>query len=191
MNGSDDATIRIGTADVERVVAKMAKVPEKNVSSSEVEKLRDLEIELKKRIFGQNAAVEKVVEAIKRARAGFREPNKPVASFLFVGPTGVGKTELARQLSSVMGVSLHRFDMSEYQEKHTVARLIGAPPVTSLRGGRAAYRGHTQKSVRGAPPRRDREGAPRYFQQRSSDDGLRTLTDNSGRKADFRNVVIT
>jgi len=191
MNGSDDATIRIGTADVERVVAKMAKVPEKNVSSSEVEKLRDLEIELKKRIFGQNAAVEKVVEAIKRARAGFREPNKPVASFLFVGPTGVGKTELARQLSSVMGVSLHRFDMSEYQEKHTVARLIGAPP------GYVGYEegGLLTEAIRKNPYAvllldEIEKAHPDIFNTLLQMMDYATLTDNSGRKADFRNVVI-
>jgi ATP-dependent Clp protease ATP-binding subunit ClpA len=191
MNGSDDALIRIGTADVERVVAKMAKVPEKNVSSSEVEKLRDLEIELKKRIFGQNAAVEKVVEAIKRARAGFREPNKPVASFLFVGPTGVGKTELARQLSSVMGVSLHRFDMSEYQEKHTVARLIGAPP------GYVGYEegGLLTEAIRKNPYAvllldEIEKAHPDIFNTLLQMMDYATLTDNSGRKADFRNVVI-
>jgi len=191
MNGTDDETIAIGTAEVERVVAKMAKIPEKNVSSSEVEKLRDLEVELKNRIFGQNPAVEMVVEAIKRSRAGFREPNKPVASFLFVGPTGVGKTELARQLASVMGVSLHRFDMSEYQEKHTVARLIGAPP------GYVGYEegGLLTEAIRKNPYAvllldEIEKAHPDIFNTLLQMMDYATLTDNSGRKADFRNVVI-
>jgi len=191
MNGTDDETIAIGTAEVERVVAKMAKIPEKNVSSSEVEKLRDLEVELKNRIFGQNSAVEMVVEAIKRSRAGFREPNKPVASFLFVGPTGVGKTELARQLASVMGVSLHRFDMSEYQEKHTVARLIGAPP------GYVGYEegGLLTEAIRKNPYAvllldEIEKAHPDIFNTLLQMMDYATLTDNSGRKADFRNVVI-
>ena len=191
MNGTDDETIAIGTAEVERVVAKMAKIPEKNVSSSEVEKLRDLEVELKNRIFGQNPAVEMVVEAIKRSRAGFREPNKPVASFLFVGPTGVGKTELARQLASVMGVSLHRFDMSEYQEKHTVARLIGAPP------GYVGYEegGLLTEAIRKNPYAvllldEIEKAHPDIFNTLLQMMDYATLTDNNGRKADFRNVVI-
>jgi ATP-dependent Clp protease ATP-binding subunit ClpA len=191
MNASDDAAISIGTAEIERVVAKMAKVPEKNVSSSEVEKLRELEAELKNRIFGQNTAVEMVVEAIKRSRAGFREPNKPVASFLFVGPTGVGKTELARQLASVMGVSLHRFDMSEYQEKHTVARLIGAPP------GYVGYEegGLLTEAIRKNPYAvllldEIEKAHPDIFNTLLQMMDYATLTDNTGRKADFRNVVI-
>ena len=191
MNASDDATISIATAEIERVVAKMAKVPEKNVSSSEVEKLRELEAELKNRIFGQNTAVEMVVEAIKRSRAGFREPNKPVASFLFVGPTGVGKTELARQLASVMGVSLHRFDMSEYQEKHTVARLIGAPP------GYVGYEegGLLTEAIRKNPYAvllldEIEKAHPDIFNTLLQMMDYATLTDNTGRKADFRNVVI-
>ncbi len=191
MNGADETTIRIETADVERVVAKMAKVPEKNVSSSEVERLRDLETGLKARIFGQGAAIEMVVEAIKRARAGFREPNKPVASFLFVGPTGVGKTELSRQLALVMGVSLHRFDMSEYQEKHTVARLIGAPP------GYVGYEegGLLTEAIRKNPYAvllldEIEKAHPDIFNTLLQMMDYATLTDNSGRKADFRNVVI-
>ncbi len=191
MNSADDETIALGTAEIERVVAKMAKIPEKNVSSSEVEKLRDLEAELKNRIFGQNTAVEMVVEAIKRSRAGFREPNKPVASFLFVGPTGVGKTELARQLASVMGVSLHRFDMSEYQEKHTVARLIGAPP------GYVGYEegGLLTEAIRKNPHAvllldEIEKAHPDIFNTLLQMMDYATLTDNSGRKADFRNVVI-
>ncbi|HSV97096.1 MAG TPA: ATP-dependent Clp protease ATP-binding subunit ClpA [Spirochaetota bacterium] len=191
MKVSDDASILIGTADVERVVAKMAKVPEKNVSSTEVEKLHNLETELRARIFGQDEAIAMIVEAIKRARAGFREPNKPVASFLFVGPTGVGKTELSRQLASVMGVSLHRFDMSEYQEKHTVARLIGAPPgyVGYEEGG--LLTGAIRKNPYAVLLLDEIEKAhPDIFNTLLQMMDYATLTDNSGRKADFRNVVI-
>ncbi|MBI9100214.1 MAG: AAA family ATPase, partial [Spirochaetaceae bacterium] len=114
--------------DIELVISKIAGIPEKSVSVSETDKLKKLELILQKEIFGQNNAVHAVVKAVKRSRAGFRNPDKPVASFLFVGPTGVGKTELARKLAEELGISLHRFDMSEYQEKHTVSRLIGSPP---------------------------------------------------------------
>ena len=157
-------------ADIERVVSRIAKIPEKSVSSSEIEKLHDLEAELKNRIFGQDGAVELVVEAIKRSRAGFREPGKPVASFLFVGPTGVGKTELARQLAEVMGVTLHRFDMSEYQEKHTVARLVGAPPgYVGYEEGGLLTEAIRKTPVLGAAARRDREGAPGHLQHASAE----------------------
>lgn len=114
--------------DIERTVARIANVPERSVSKDESATLKLLEKNLKKSIFGQDEAIHSIVDAIKRSRAGFANPDKPVASFLFVGPTGVGKTELARQLANELGVTLHRYDMSEYQEKHTVARLIGAPP---------------------------------------------------------------
>ena len=114
--------------EIERVVSRIAKIPERSVSSTESVKLKDLEEELKARIYGQDQAIDMVTKAIKTSRAGFRGPDKPVASFLFVGPTGVGKTELARQLAAIQGIGMVRFDMSEYQEKHTVARLIGAPP---------------------------------------------------------------
>jgi ATP-dependent Clp protease ATP-binding subunit ClpA len=111
---NDDDFCLISREEIEAVVAKMARIPEKNVSSSDVEKLLNLEADLKSRIFGQDEAVGKVVDAIKRSRAGFREPQKPIASLLFVGPTGVGKTELARQLADLMGIPLHRYDMGEY-----------------------------------------------------------------------------
>ncbi|HUZ18266.1 MAG TPA: AAA family ATPase, partial [Spirochaetia bacterium] len=118
----------IAEHEIESVVSKIARIPEKSVSSNEVTRLKDLKRGLKERIYGQDLAIDAVVEAVKRSRAGFKDPNKPVASFLFVGPTGVGKTELARQLADILGIGLLRFDMSEYQEKHTVARLIGSPP---------------------------------------------------------------
>lgn len=119
---------RIDREVVEKVVSLMAKIPERTVHTDESNRLRDLEQELKKRIFGQEDAVGMVTRAVKRGRAGFGAQQRPIASFLFVGPTGVGKTELARQLAEILGVTLHRFDMSEYQEKHTVARLVGSPP---------------------------------------------------------------
>ncbi|MFW5747741.1 MAG: AAA family ATPase, partial [bacterium] len=121
-------SVEITEHDIEVVVSKIARIPEKSVTVSEQEVLKDLEKRLTSEVYGQEHAVSEVVQAVKRSRAGFKDPNKPVASFLFVGPTGVGKTELARQLADTLGIALHRFDMSEYQEKHTVARLIGSPP---------------------------------------------------------------
>ena len=127
--GTDDkAEKRVTVKEIEMIIAKMAKIPERSVSSAENEKLSSLEEELKEQVYGQDQAITRVVRAIRASRAGFRDEGKPVASFLFVGPTGVGKTELARQLAGIMGITLLRFDMSEYQERHTVARLIGAPP---------------------------------------------------------------
>ncbi|TAL36735.1 MAG: ATP-dependent Clp protease ATP-binding subunit ClpA [Spirochaetes bacterium] len=187
-SGSDGVITHL---DMERVVSRMAKIPEKSVTSSELDKLRDLEKLLKERIFGQESAVNMVVEAIKRSRAGFREPGKPIASFLFVGPTGVGKTELARQLAAVMGVSLHRFDMSEYQEKHTVARLIGAPP------GYVGYEegGLLTEYIRKTPYAvllldEIEKAHSDIFNTLLQVMDYATLTDNTGKKADFRNVVI-
>ena len=118
--------------------------------------------------------MERVVEAVKRSRAGFREPDKPVASLLFVGPTGVGKTELARQLAATLGVPLLRYDMSEYQEKHTVAKFVGAPSgLRRLRGGRPPHRGGAEEPARGSPAGRDREGARGHLQHAPPGHGLR------------------
>ncbi|MEM9146926.1 MAG: AAA family ATPase, partial [Pseudomonadota bacterium] len=114
--------------EIEDVVAKIARIPPKQVSKDDAEVLRDLEVNLKRVVFGQDAAIDALSSAIKLARAGLREPEKPIGNYLFAGPTGVGKTEVARQLASIMGVELLRFDMSEYMEKHSVSRLIGAPP---------------------------------------------------------------
>jgi ATP-dependent Clp protease ATP-binding subunit ClpA len=119
---------RIGVAEVEATVARMARIPAKNLSRDDEAVLANLEQELKAAVFGQDKAVEEVASAIKLARAGLRDPQKPIGSYLFAGPTGVGKTELARQLAASLGVPLLRFDMSEYMEKHSVSRLIGAPP---------------------------------------------------------------
>ncbi|MEO1551670.1 MAG: AAA family ATPase, partial [Pseudomonadota bacterium] len=118
----------IGAKDIEAVVAKIARIPPKNVSKDDAEVLKDLEASLKRVVFGQDAAIEALSSAIKLSRAGLREPEKPIGNYLFAGPTGVGKTEVAKQLADTLGVELLRFDMSEYMEKHAVSRLIGAPP---------------------------------------------------------------
>ncbi|OHD56095.1 MAG: ATP-dependent Clp protease ATP-binding subunit ClpA [Spirochaetes bacterium GWF1_51_8] len=182
---------KINIAEIERIVSKISKVPEKSISSGETVQLKSLLADLKSQVFGQDDAVGKVVEAIKRSRAGFREPNKPVASFLFVGPTGVGKTELARQLALNLGIPLHRFDMSEYQEKHTVARLIGAPP---------GYVGFDQgglltDSIRKHPYSvllfdEIEKAHPDIYNTLLQVMDYATLTDNQGRKANFQNVII-
>ena len=118
----------IGAKEIEAVVAKIARIPPKNVSKDDAEVLRDLEASLKRVVFGQDPAIDALSSAIKLARAGLREPEKPIGNYLFAGPTGVGKTEVAKQLADTLGVEMLRFDMSEYMEKHAVSRLIGAPP---------------------------------------------------------------
>jgi ATP-dependent Clp protease ATP-binding subunit ClpA len=118
----------VEASDVEQVLARMAQIPPREVSTSDKERLRTLEADLKSAVFGQDEAIAQLVSAIKLSRAGLRSPEKPIGSFLLTGPTGVGKTEAARQLAKVMGIAFHRFDMSEYMEAHTVSRLIGAPP---------------------------------------------------------------
>ena len=118
----------IGLKDVEAVVAKIARIPPKSISRDDKEVLRHLETTLKTLVFGQDKAIDALTSAIKLARAGLREPEKPIGNYLFSGPTGVGKTEVARQLASTMGIELIRFDMSEYMERHSISRLIGAPP---------------------------------------------------------------
>ena len=181
----------IAVHDIESVVSKIARIPEKSVSSNEVSRLKELERGLKARIFGQDSAIEAVVEAVKRSRAGFKDPNKPVASFLFVGPTGVGKTELAKQLADILGIGLLRFDMSEYQEKHTVARLIGSPP------GYVGYEegGLLTDAIRKQPHAvllldEVEKAHPDVFNVLLQVMDYASLTDTSGRKADFRNVII-
>ena len=181
----------IGEHEIETVVSKIAKIPERTVSLSEVDRLKNLEAELKERIFGQDAAIEAVVQAVKRSRAGFGTRDKPVASFLFVGPTGVGKTELSRQLGAILGIELIRFDMSEYQEKHTVARLIGSPP------GYVGYEegGQLTDAIRKNPHAvllldEVEKAHQDIFNVLLQIMDYATLTDNQGRKADFRNVII-
>src|SRR5690606_18989929 len=118
----------VGVDRIEQVVARMAQIPPRQVSTSDKSALRNLESDLKQVVFGQDRAIQELATAIKLSRAGLRPPEKPIGSYLFTGPTGVGKTEVARQLAKTMGIELLRFDMSEYMERHTVSRLIGAPP---------------------------------------------------------------
>jgi ATP-dependent Clp protease ATP-binding subunit ClpA len=181
----------VGTDIVEKIVARIAKIPEASVSSDELTRLRRLDGELKARIFGQDAAIELVAKAIKKSRAGFAERDKPVASLLFVGPTGVGKTELARQLAEILGVSLLRFDMSEYQERHTVSRLVGAPPgyVGYDEGG--LLTGAVRKTPHAVLLLDEIEKAhPDIYNMLLQIMDYATLTDNNGKKADFRNIVL-
>ncbi|MCP3062161.1 ATP-dependent Clp protease ATP-binding subunit ClpA [Myxococcus sp. K38C18041901] len=178
-------------ADVEAVVAKMAKVPAKSVSASEGVQLQNLEKELQAVIFGQDAAITDLVSAIKLSRSGLRAPEKPIGSFLFSGPTGVGKTELAKQLAQTLGVEFLRYDMSEYSEKHTVSRLIGAPPgyVGFDQGGLLtdAVRKHPYAVV---VLDEIEKAHPDLFNILLQVMDHATLTDNNGRKADFRNIVL-
>ena len=118
----------IGIKDIEFVISKIARIPPKSISRDDEKSLKSLAGDLKRMVFGQDDAIDKVATAVKLARAGLREPDKPIGSYLFAGPTGVGKTEVAKQLSLTQGLELLRFDMSEYMERHTVSRLIGAPP---------------------------------------------------------------
>ena len=187
----DEPTGVVAVRDVERIVSRMARVPEKTVSSNEQHRLKDLETELKKHIFGQDDAVEKIASAIKLSRAGLRAGDKPIGNFLFSGPTGVGKTELARQLAAVLGVELIRFDMSEYQERHTVSRLIGAPPgyVGFDQGGLLTdgIRKHPYCVLLLDEIEKAHEDLFNIMLQVMDS---ATLTDNVGRKSDFRNVVL-
>jgi ATP-dependent Clp protease ATP-binding subunit ClpA len=182
---------RITSRDVEKVVAKIAKIPERTVSADDEAALRNLEPELKKVIYGQNAAVEAIVSAIKLSRSGLASPEKPIGNFLFSGPTGVGKTELAKQLARLLGVEFLRFDMTEYQEKHTVSRLIGAPP---------GYVGFDQGGLLTDAIRKTpyavllldeiEKAHPDIFNLLLQVMDHATLTDNNGRKADFRHVIL-
>ena len=177
--------------DVETVVARMAKIPPKTVVSDEKDRLRELDTELKAVIYGQEHAIEQVVNAIKLARAGLGQPEKPVGSFLFSGPTGVGKTELAKQLARVLGVNFLRFDMSEYAEAHTVSRLIGAPPgyVGFDQGG--LLTDAINKTPYAVLVLDEIEKAhPNLFNILLQVMDHATLTDNNGKRADFRNVIL-
>lgn len=181
----------IGVKDVEAVVAKIARIPPKTVTRDEGRVMFTLEGDLKRVVFGQNKAIEALSASIKLSRAGLREPNKPIGSYLFAGPTGVGKTEVARQLAGLLGVELHRFDMSEYMERHSISRLIGAPP---------GYVGFDQGGLLTDAIDQHphcvllldeiEKAHPDLFNVllQVMDNG--TLTDHNGKKIDFRNVVL-
>jgi ATP-dependent Clp protease ATP-binding subunit ClpA len=182
---------RITGRDVERVVAKIAKIPERTVSADDQAQLHALQPELKKVIFGQDSAIDEISSAIKLSRSGLASPEKPIGCFLFSGPTGVGKTELAKQLARILGVEFMRFDMTEYQEKHTVSRLIGAPP---------GYVGFDQGGLLTDAIRKTpyavllldeiEKAHPDIYNLLLQVMDHATLTDNNGRKADFRHVVL-
>lgn len=182
---------KIGVTEIESVVAKIAHIPPKHVSSSDRTSLGKLEDNLKHVVFGQDPAIEALSAAIKLSRAGLTSPDKPIGSFLFAGPTGVGKTEVSRQLATVMGMELVRFDMSEYMERHTVSRLIGAPP---------GYVGFDQGGLLTDAVTKNphcvvlldeiEKAHPEVFNLLLQVMDHGTLTDNNGRKADFRNVVL-
>ncbi|NHZ47904.1 ATP-dependent Clp protease ATP-binding subunit ClpA [Nitratidesulfovibrio liaohensis] len=181
----------IGVKEVEKVVARMAQIPSRTVSSSDRDRLRTLDEDLRNVVFGQDAAVGILSRAILRARAGLGREDRPTGSFLFYGPTGVGKTELARRLAEVMGIGFVRYDMSEYMEKHSVSRLIGAPP---------GYVGFDQGGLLTEAIRKQpytvllldeiEKAHPDIFNILLQVMDYATLTDNTGRKADFRNVVL-
>jgi len=181
----------IGAADVEQVVAKIARIPSAQVSSSDRESLRDLDKKLKMVVFGQDEAIETLASAIKLARAGLKSGEKPVGCFLFSGPTGVGKTEVSRQLANIMGVELLRFDMSEYMERHTVSRLIGAPPgYVGFDQGGLLTEAITKHPHSVLLLDEIEKAHPEVFNLLLQVMDHGTLTDNNGRKADFRNVVL-
>ena len=181
----------IGKHEIEDIVAKIARVPAQSVSSSDRNKLQNLDRDLKAVVFGQDKAIDALSAAIKMSRSGLGNPQKPVGSFLFSGPTGVGKTEVARQLAYTMGVELIRFDMSEYMERHAVSRLIGAPPgYVGFDQGGLLTEGITKQPYSVLLFDEIEKAHPDIFNilLQVMDHG--TLTDNNGRKADFRNTVI-
>jgi ATP-dependent Clp protease ATP-binding subunit ClpA len=181
----------VNDTDIEAVVAKIARIPPRSVSVSDKERLQNLDGDLKKVVFGQDKAIHTVVTAIKLARAGLGHPEKPVGSFLFTGPTGVGKTEVAKQLAATLGLQFLRFDMSEYMEKHTVSRLIGAPP---------GYVGFDQGGLLTEAITRNphavllldeiEKAHPDLFNILLQVMDHAALTDNNGKKADFRHVIL-
>ena len=181
----------IGVGEIEAVVATMARIPPKSVSKNDTEKLKDLDTELKRVVFGQDTAIEALAASIKLARAGLREAEKPIGCYLFSGPTGVGKTEVARQLASVLGVEMLRFDMSEYMERHTVSRLIGAPPgYVGFDQGGLLTDGVDQHPHCVLLLDEIEKAHPDLFNilLQVMDHGK--LTDHNGKKIDFRNVVL-
>lgn len=181
----------ISVKDVENIIATMARIPSKTVSKNDEEKLRDLDMCLKRVVYGQEPAIDSLAAAIKLSRAGLREENKPIGCYLFSGPTGVGKTEVARQLSDIMGVELLRFDMSEYMERHTVSRLLGAPPgYVGYDQGGLLTDGVDQHPHCVLLLDEVEKAHPDLFNilLQVMDNGA--LTDSNGRKVDFRNVIL-
>jgi ATP-dependent Clp protease ATP-binding subunit ClpA len=181
----------IGPKEIEAVVAKIARIPPRNVSKDDAEVLRDLEVTLKRVVFGQDKAIEALSSAIKLARAGLREPEKPIGNYLFAGPTGVGKTEVAKQLADTLGVELLRFDMSEYMEKHAVSRLIGAPPgYVGFDQGGMLTDGVDQHPHSVLLLDEIEKAHPDVYNilLQVMDHGK--LTDHNGRQVDFRNVIL-
>ena len=187
----DERQTVIGNKEIEAVVSKIARIPPKSISRDDEKALKSLEGDIKRMVFGQDKAIEQVAAAVKLARAGLREPNKPIGSYLFAGPTGVGKTEVARQLAMTQGLELLRFDMSEYMERHTVSRLIGAPP---------GYVGYDQGGLLTDAVNQNphsillldeiEKAHPDIYNilLQVMDNGF--LTDSNGRKVDFRNVIL-
>ncbi|NDC58539.1 MAG: ATP-dependent Clp protease ATP-binding subunit ClpA [Alphaproteobacteria bacterium] len=181
----------IDQADVEEVIARMARIPPKSVSKNDSEMLRSLDADLKRVVFGQDKAIDALAAAIKMSRAGLREPQKPIGNYLFAGPTGVGKTEVARSLANIMGIELLRFDMSEYMERHTVSRLIGAPPgYVGYDQGGLLTDGVDQHPHCVLLLDEIEKAHPDLFNilLQVMDHG--TLTDANGKKVDFRNVIL-
>ncbi|MEL7487834.1 MAG: ATP-dependent Clp protease ATP-binding subunit ClpA [Pseudomonadota bacterium] len=181
----------IDTAQIEEIIAKMARIPPKSVSKTDTDRLLKLGEDLKRVVFGQDAAIEQVAAAIKLSRAGLREPNKPIGNYLFAGPTGVGKTEVAKQLAFALGVELIRFDMSEYMERHTVSRLIGAPPgYVGFDQGGLLTDAIDQQPHSVLLLDEIEKAHPEIFNilLQIMDNGQ--LTDTNGKKIDFRNVIV-
>ena len=181
----------ISVTEIESVVAKIARIPIKKVSARDKDTLRNLERDLKLLVYGQDQAITALASAIKLGRSGLRDPQKPVGCFLFAGPTGVGKTEVTRQLANVLGIELLRFDMSEYMEKHTVSRLIGAPP---------GYVGYDQGGLLTEAVTKNphavllldeiEKAHPDVFNLLLQIMDHGTLTDTNGRQADFRHIIL-
>ena len=181
----------IGRVEIEEIVAKIARIPPANVSNDDRSKLQTLERDLKSVVFGQDKALEVLASAVKMARSGLGKPDKPIGSFLFSGPTGVGKTEAAKQLGYILGVDLIRFDMSEYMERHAVSRLIGAPPgYVGYDQGGLLTEAVTKKPHSVLLLDEIEKAHPDIFNVLLQVMDHGTLTDNNGRKADFRNVII-
>ncbi|MEC8217913.1 MAG: ATP-dependent Clp protease ATP-binding subunit ClpA [Pseudomonadota bacterium] len=191
INRSNKKPIKITKDDIEMTISKITKIPEQSISSSDKKNLKNIEENLKRVIFGQDKAVETLSSAIKLSRVGLRDENKTIGSFLFTGPTGVGKTEISKQLSNILGIELIRFDMSEYMERHTVSRLIGAPPgyVGFDQGGLLTEA--IVKSPHCVLLLDEIEKAhPDIFNILLQVMDAGVLTDNNGRKSDFRNVIL-